>query len=150
MKLPISRRNLLLGGAALGALGLGVGGYAAAAGPHEFFGAMLRAQLPGARISDETVRAFTADAMVGRNSDFAPKLKVLAAASRVIGFDGVNAAMGDDFDFEKFNREFLTRFLIGSNYLELADPTTEEVVYFGAPRACANPFAEFDPPAEPA
>lgn len=150
MKFPLSRRQALLGGAAVGAVALGGGVYAATAGPHEFFGAMLRANLPGARISDETVRAFTEDAMLGRNADFAPKLRVLAGASRIVGFNGLDAAMGSDFDFEKFNREFLTRFLVGSNYLELADPTSEEVAYFGAPRSCSNPFAQFDAPAEPA
>lgn len=146
MKLNLTRRRLLMGGAAVGALGLGVGVYGATAGPYDFFAGMLRSQLPGVNISDDTIRQFAEDSLLNRNADFAPKLKVLAAGVRVAGFDAVAGAMSGNFSFQKFNREFLTNFLVNSNFFDLADPTTEEVEYFGMGRYCTNPFAQFEPP----
>lgn len=146
MKLNLTRRHLLMGGAAVGALGLGVGVYGATASPYDFFSGMLRAQLPGVNISDDTIRQFAADSLENRHADFGPKLKVLSAGVRVIGFDAVAAGMASNFAFEKFNREFLTNFLVNSNFFDLADPTTEEVQYFGMGRYCTNPFAQFEPP----
>lgn len=140
-----TRRNLLLGGAALGALGLGVAGYAATASAFDFFKAMLRSQLPGVRISDASLRAFTEDAVIGRQSDFAPKLRVLSGMVRTLGFDAVASIMQDSYAFEKFNRDFLTQFLVGSNFFQLTDPRAEEVIYFGRPGACPNSFARFEP-----
>lgn len=144
----LTRRNLLLGGAALGALGLGVAGYAATASAFDFFKAMLRSQLPGVRISDTSIRAFTEDAIIGRESDFAPKLRVLSGMVRTLGFEAVAAIIRNNYAFEKFNRDFLTQFLVGSNFFHLADPRAEEVVYFGRPGACPNPFARFEPEGE--
>ena len=137
MKIAFTRRNLLLGG----------GINAATAGPFDYFKAMLRSKLPGVDIPDASIHAFAQDTLVGRNSDFAPKLKVLAAAVKTIGFDAVNAAMHNNFDFQKFNREFLTDFLLGSDFFALSNPRTQPVSYSGMPRACSNPFAQTALPA---
>jgi hypothetical protein len=143
-----SRRNLLLGGAGVGVTTLGVGGYAAAASEFDFFKAMLRAELPGVIISDESIRIFSQDAMSRRNDDFGPKLKAISAMTRVLGFKAVADMLSDNHTFEKFHRDVLTKFLLGSNFFMLPDPTAEEVLYIGPPGACAaNPFAQFEPPA---
>ncbi len=143
-----TRRNFLLGGAALSALGLGIAGYAATASAFDFFKAMLRSQLPGVRISDASIRSFTEDAFIGRQSDFAPKLRVLSGMVHTLGFNAVAAIMRNNYPFEKFNRDFLTLFLVGSNFFQLTEPRAEEVVYFGRPGACPNPFARFEPEGE--
>ena len=150
MMSALTRRRLLMGGAAAGALALGVGVYAGTATAFDFYKAMLHAQLPGVNIPDAAIHAFADDASVGRNADFAPKLKMLAAGTRMLGFGAVAGAMRNNLGFEKFNREFLTDFLLGSNFFQLTDPKTEAVEYSGLPRACSNPFAEFEPPAEAA
>lgn len=141
-----SRRQLLLGGAAVGALGVVGGGYLASAGPEDFFKAMLNARLPGVQISRESIRAFAEDSLKNRNDDFLPKLKVLSAGARAMGYHNLAAAMKDNEAFEVFDREFLTRFLLGSNFFNVADPTKEEIIFVGVPPACANPFARFEPP----
>ena len=118
MKRP-TRRQLLLGGAAIGALSVGVGGYAALATPEDFFGAMMRAELPGVNIPDSTIKDFVGQALQNRQSDFGPKLKVLAAAARVGGYETLRAAMGDSFSFLKFRRDLLTDFLLGSDFFDV-------------------------------
>lgn len=141
-----SRRQLLLGGAAVGALGLAGGGYLLSAGPADFFRAMLDARLPGVKISRESIEAFVEDSLKNRNDDFLPKLKILSAGTRAVGYENLAAAMKDNEAFEVFDREFLTRFLLGSNFFNVADPTKEEVIFVGVPPACGNPFARFEPP----
>ena len=143
MKFAFSRRNLLLGGAAIGVVGLGVGAYGLSASGADFFRAMLKSYLPDANIPEETIRAFAEAAALGREADFAPKLKALSAAVRVVGFEAVSAGFSGDYAFTKFNREFLTAFLLGSNYFDIADPTTEEIVFYAMPRVCINRFAQF-------
>lgn len=144
--MKISRRQLMLGGAAVGATGLGVGVYGLTGGAFDYYKAMLQYYLPGVTIPDEAVRAFADDAVQGRNSDFAPKLKALTAGTRIAGFSTLQAAIGDTFAFEKFNREFLTYFMLNSNFFEMPDPRSGTVEYYGVTGACGNPFAEFTPP----
>jgi len=141
--MKISRRQAIAGGAAVAALGAG-GVYVAAAEPADFFGALLHTHLPGVKISEETVRAFTADAMQGRNPDFYVKLEGLLRIYRVVGYDGLEAALGSSWGYERFYRDMLTLFLICTNFFSLDDPTSGELEYIGYPQACGNPFAEFD------
>lgn len=145
MKAP-SRRQLLLGGVAIGALATTGAGYLASAGPVDYFRAMLRYRLPDANISEGTIHAFANDALSKRNADFLPKLRVLSAGVRVAGYEGLTSLMQENPAFEQFDREFLTRFLIGSNFFQVPDPARDEIVYAGVLPACGNPFALFEPP----
>jgi hypothetical protein len=140
----LSRRQMMAGGFSLVALSA-VGGYLGSAGAYDFFTAMLQSELPGVKISDETVRAFTADAMKGRHSSFAPKLKALSMASRVVGYRGVTAMLARSSAYEKFRRELFTQFLLSTDFFTLPDPTARELTYLGPTLACGNPFARFQP-----
>lgn len=142
-RLKISRRQAIAGGACVAALGAG-GVYVASAEPYDFFNALLRAHLPGVKFGEETVRAFTADAMQGRNPDFYVKLEGLLRIYRVVGYGGVEAALGSSWAYERFYRDMLTLFLICTDFFSLDDPTSREIKYIGYPSACGNPFAEFD------
>jgi hypothetical protein len=142
-RIRISRRQAIGGGLGIAALAAG-GVYVAAGEPYDFFNAMLRSSLPGVKLSEKTVRAFTADVMQGRNPDFYVKFEGLLRTYRVIGYHGVTAALGDSWAFERFYRDMLSFFLVSTNFFDLADPTSGEVKYVGFPPACGNPFAQFD------
>lgn len=143
---PFTRRNMLLGAAAVGAVGVGVGAYGLSGDALTYFTSMFRHYLPGVTISDEGLRNFTREATEGRNEDFGPKLKALAGAVRVFGFSAVSAAMAKNYAFDKFNREFFSLFLMNSNFFQLDDPREGIVEYYGLAAACGNPFAEFSSP----
>jgi hypothetical protein len=140
----LSRRQVMAGGLALTALSA-IGGYVAIADAQDFFTAMLHSELPGVKIGDATIRAFTSDAMKGRHSTFAPKLKVLSMASRVIGYRGVTAMLARSSGYEQFRRELLTQFLLTTDFFTLSDPTARELTYLGPTLGCGNPFAQFKP-----
>jgi hypothetical protein len=129
----------------VGALATG-GVYVTSADVSAYFKAMLAHDLPGVKISDAAVHAFTEDCMKVRPESFALKLKALSMACRVAGYDAVKAAMGDSWENEKTHRFFLTLFLTSTNFFELPDPTARELIYAGAPIACGNPFAQFGIP----
>jgi hypothetical protein len=141
---------MMIGAGALGALGVGIGTYALTADAEDFFARMLAAELPGVRIPKATLTAYTQAALQGRNPDFFQKIKILAGASRVVGYNGVKAALKNNWGFQLFMREMLTDFLMRSDFFQLADPTQEDV-YFppdaSPTRYCGNPFAQFQAPA---
>jgi hypothetical protein len=143
-RFQLSRRQMMAGGLSLVALSA-VGGYLGSAHASDFFTAMLQSELPGVKISDATIRAFTADAMKGRHRTFAPKLKVLSMASRIVGYRGVTAMLARSSAYEKFRRELFTQFLLSTDFFTLPDPTARELTYLGPTLACGNPFARFQP-----
>jgi hypothetical protein len=141
----LSRRQMMAGGLSFTALAA-AGGYLTSADAHDFFSAMLQSELPGVKISDATIRAFTADAMKGRHRTFAPKLKVLSMASRTIGYAGVTAMLSRSFAYERFRRELFTQFLLSTDFFTLPNPTARELAYLGPTAGCgSNPFARFEP-----
>jgi hypothetical protein len=140
----LSRRQMMAGGLSFTVLAAG-GGYLTSADAQDFFTAMLQSELPGVKISDATIRAFTSDAMKGRHSTFAPKLKVLSMASRVVGYRGVTAMLARSSAYEQFRRELFTQFLLSTDFFTLHDPTARELTYLGPTMACGNPFAQFEP-----
>jgi hypothetical protein len=103
---------------------------------------MLRSELPGVKISDATIHAFTADATKGRHARFGPKLKALSMASQVVGYSGILAALGDSFEFEKFRRNMLTLFLFSTDFFQLPDPRARELTYVGMPTACTDSWSD--------
>ena len=141
--LGISRRQAIAGGVGVAALAAGGAAYVAAAEPYDYFDAMLRTHLPGVKFSEKTVRAFTADAMQGRNPDFYVKFEGLLRMYQVVGYGGIMAVMGNSWAYERFYRDMLTLFLICTDFFSLADPTSRELKYIGYPSACGQPFAQF-------
>ena len=141
--LPLSRRQILVGGLIAGVLATG-GVYVSSADVSGYFKAMLAHDLPGVKISDTAVHAFTEDCMKVRPESFALKLKALSMACRIAGYDVVKTATGDSWEYEKTHRFFLTLFLTSTDFFELPDPRARELNYVGAPIACGNPFAQFE------
>jgi hypothetical protein len=143
-----TKRTFLIGLLGVGGVGaLGIGDYATAS-PFDFFKSFLHTQMPGVRIPDSTVHDFTIDALHGRHDSFEPKAKLLASVMRVTGYENAAKVLRKKPEFVGFEREFITRFLLGSNYFELHDATKEDVTYFGQPTNCSNPFAIVDPPGD--
>jgi hypothetical protein len=143
-RFQLSRRQLMAGGLSFAAF-TAVGGYFGSADARDFFSAMLHSELPGVKISDATIRAFTLDTMKGRHRTFAPKLKALSVASRAIGYRGVTAMLARSSAYEQFRRELFTQFLLSTDFFALPDPTARELTYLGPTLACGNPFARFEP-----
>ena len=138
--LRLSRRQMLAGGIGLGVLTAG-GVYVATGEPYDFFNAMLHHELPGVKFSDATVRAYTTDAMQGRNPDFYVKFETLLRIYRVIGYGGIMEVLGSSWAFERFRRDMLSQFLFNTDFFDLADPRAKELTYDDTPRACGR-FAQ--------
>lgn len=143
MKLPRpTRRQVLLGGLATGALAAGGVAFVATAEASAFFRAMMQDALPGTIFSDTAFDTFTVEIQQNRNPDFAVKLRILSAMNRTIGYSGIKAVVGASWKYEVFQRGILTAFMLGSNFFQLNDPSKETIEYNGISPGCANPFAQ--------
>jgi len=140
-RLRFSRRQTLVGSLALAALGTGTA-YIGSADANDFFKAMVHNELPGVKVSDATIRAFSEDAARGSPRHRAA-IRVLSMGCRMVGYSGIIAALGHSFRFQHFRRELLTRFLFATDFFQLPDPKAAELHYVGEPIACGNPFAKF-------
>jgi hypothetical protein len=138
----LSRRQMLTGGLALGALGPAAV-YVGSADASDFFTAMVRSELPGVKVNDATIRAITADAMKALPRHHVATIRALSKSCRIVDYSSIIAALGHSFKFQHFRREMLTFFLFGTDFFELADPTASELQYVGERTACSNPFARF-------
>jgi hypothetical protein len=141
-RLRFSRRQTLVGGLALAAMGTGTA-YLGSADANDFFSAMVHDELPGVKVSDATIRAFTEDATRGLSPRNRATVRVLSMGCRMVGYSAIIAALGHSFKFQRFRREMLTRFLFATDFFQLPDPKAAELRYVGEPIACGNPFAQF-------
>lgn len=116
-------------------------GYPTSTVLHGFFTAMLRSELPGVKISDATIRAFTSDAVKGRDSRFVLKLKLVSMAGRIVGYRHLTAIMARSFRYERLRRELLTQFLFSTDFFAPQTATERELTYLGPTVECRNPFA---------
>lgn len=136
-----TRRQVVLGGIVTGGVAAGGGIYAAAADRSEFFKAMISDALPGVTFDPTAFQEFTVEMRKNRNPDFDTKLQLLASLNRVTGYGSIKQALKNSWNYEKFRREMLTSFLIGSNFFQVKDPMAEPIKYLTYPVACTNPFA---------
>jgi hypothetical protein len=141
-RLRFSRRQTLVGGLALAAMGTGTA-YVGSADAGDFFKAMVHNELPGVKVSDATIRAFTEDAGRGFPPHYRATIRVLSMGCRMVGYSAIVAALGYSFKFQHFRREMLTRFLFTTDFFQLPDPRAAELQYVGGTIACGNPFAQF-------
>ena len=138
----LSRRNVLIGTAAVGAVAVGGVTLVATAEVKSAALAFFKRALPGVTIDEKSalvaIEEFVADWPLA-------KRLVLGAAWNTAGIDTM-AAMTPRF--EPPARHLLTHFLLGSNFFLVKDPRAQPIVYLGnrAGTACANPFANLDPP----
>jgi hypothetical protein len=141
-RLRFSRRQTLVGGLALAAMGTGTA-YVGSSDANDFFRAMVHHELPGVKVNDATIRAFTEDATSGLSPRNRATVRVLSMRCRIVGYGAISAALGQSFKFQRFRREMLTRFLLATDFFQLPDPKAAELHYVGEPIACGNPFAKF-------
>jgi hypothetical protein len=141
MRNALTRRNLLIGAVAIGASATGGAIWIATADAKAALLDFFKRSLPGVKI-DETSANKCIDDVLSQWS--MAKTQLLGAAWRTAGIENVAAI--DRLD--RAPREALTLFLTGSNFFQTADPRSELIVYVGKPHgtACANPFANLDPP----
>jgi hypothetical protein len=154
-----SRRRLLVGGAIIGtAASTGGGLWLSHANANAALLDYFQRALPGVSIDENSALKCINDfmewwanpPMLIRPSRYAlmakkVKMQVLAAAWQVIGVDRMAKLDGK---CELVARQALTFFLVNSNFFHTENPRQEPIVYVAsAPgSACANPFADLDPP----
>jgi hypothetical protein len=139
----LSRRNVLIGAAAVAAAAAGGATWVATAEVKSAALAFFKRALPGVTI-DEKSALIAVDEFVAKWAT--AKRLVLGAAWNTVGVDNMAAI---DPRFEPPARHLLTHFLLGSNFFQVKDPRAQPIVYVGRPpgSACGNPFANLEPPA---
>ena len=139
----ITRRNIMIAGAAAGAAALGGGVWIATSNPTDILLRYYQRLLPGVRLDEPSARAAIDDFL--EISVGPPKRKLVATAWRTFGVGTMERA---NQQFELLSRRAFTYFLANSNFFQLSDPRAEPIVYvkpvIGA--ACVNPFADLSPP----
>jgi hypothetical protein len=143
---------------ALGFGGLGAAGWVASRDPKEFVIGLVREALPGVQIDRPSALVFAQDFMNdfywrfprGRWAERLMAAAKIHGAETVRGVAGAGAFMqGGAFESAASEtlRRALTRYLMNSNFFQLADPTSEPIVYTSpTSQACSNPFADLSPP----
>lgn len=137
------RRYLLLAGASglsVAAIGKWSIEQGAAATP-QWIEAVVRRNLPGVRLDEESLAGFCQTLSEGPLFDSLRKRAGVTAAQTLPMMTGRVAYLADALD--RLERQVLTEFLLGSNFFQLADPRTESVVHHGFTVVCAQPFAVF-------
>ncbi len=159
MKTPIlSRRNLLLAGAAgAGAASLGAIWFAAAS-PKDLIYSLIERALPDVRLDPASVGECAADVLADLDVGFQTawmqrfvshaKLKTVRLAGQVAGLDRVAGLGPFEARLEEITRMAITRLLPNSNFFDAADPKAE-MIYYARPdpnQACINRFADLSLP----
>ena len=142
MPKSLSRREVLIGTAAVGAAAGGGVAWLATADVKPAALAFFKRALPGVAIDEKSAMTCIDDFVA--DWPLAKRL-VLATAWNTAGVDTM-AAVHDRFQSPA--RHLLTHFLINSNFFQVKDPKAQPIVYTRQPpgSACANPFANLDPP----
>ncbi|WP_353646482.1 hypothetical protein [Mesorhizobium sp. WSM2239] len=144
MKFNLSRREVLIGGGAVAVMGATGAGWLALADHKQALLAYFKRALPGVAIDEETALVCI-DEFLGRWSW--KERRAVSVAWRTFGVE----TMGDMSErFELAARRALTMYLTDSNFFHASDPHAVKIVYSSRPpgTACANPFANLEPPAE--
>jgi hypothetical protein len=138
----LTRRNVLIGAAAAGAVAFGGVTWATTADLRYAVLAFYKRARPGVTIDEKSALAGI-DEFV---SDWStPKRLVLQTAWNVAGVDTMAELNGR---FESVARHMLTHFLINSNFFYVQNPRAQPIVYVSRPPGtpCGNPWANLEPP----
>lgn len=123
---------LLTGATAAGALGI-----AALGDKYGFFGSIVRRNLPGIPLDDAEIRQFVDAYWPGFLARYGPTKG--AGRRVVVALDAM--LPGETAMTEAIERDVLTQFLMGSNFFQLTDPSTDAIRFLDLASACSNPFA---------
>ncbi len=135
----MTRRKVMIGGAALGAAALGVGTLAAFRYHYsDWLLQVLRQALPGHAIEPEGFALYVREYAARKRAAGAIRLELYAMAETVANPgpllpDGLADKVAEE------ERRIVTEFLMGSDFFLEADPP-RTVTYLGNPNIC-NPFA---------
>ncbi len=146
----VTRRNLLIGGAAVAVLPAGLLASHAATSRSSMIVDYLRRQLPGLAIPDATLEQFAEEYLDQRVFD--PGFSVYYNAMFLMLANPMVAAAAPGrakAAFEQFSRGLLSRFMLATDFFGAAEQQPERTHFIGTdPYAsgCANPIARFDLP----
>jgi hypothetical protein len=140
-----SRRSVLTLLTAAGAASA-AGAYFWTKGPVNFIGEILQRQLPGLRTNAASIAALSSDvqAALFKTLDRRLGLEAGAFASSVVGVEALAHFKLTSTQFSRLERVVITFFILGSNYLDVKNPTTELVTYYTPSEVCPNPWAQFN------
>jgi hypothetical protein len=142
MALKFSRRSTLAisAGVAVGVL------FWSRTGPEKFIAKILDRRFPGVRIETGSITTLTRDIELDRFQTFFGKFAFHggARAANVVGTDALARWRLTAEQFSHLERKVVTFFVLGSNLLDVQDPTSDLVIYSSVPEACVNRFAERD------
>jgi hypothetical protein len=140
----LSRRTVLLGGAAGAAAVLGGGLALSASGEEELTRSVLARLIGPFNMSLDNLRALVA--AVDKSAGFPRgyKLHMIATLERAGWSDAVvsRAPASVKEDFQALERAILTEFVVGTNYLAATKPGIDPIVHNGV-QPCSSPFANF-------
>jgi hypothetical protein len=98
------------------------------------------------RMSQESLTALTADVMQAHFQSFSRKFAVKGGArvANIVGIDALAKWAITAELFQHFERQVITYFILGSDFLEVRDPKIDVVTYTATPDVCPNRFAQYD------
>jgi hypothetical protein len=140
----LTRRNVLIGAAATGAVAAGGVTWVVTTDVKSSVLAFFKRALPGVTIDEKSALVAINEFMADWQTT---KRLVLGTAWNTAGVDTMAAIHPR---FEPPARHMLTHFLLGSNFFLVKDPRAQPIVYAGnrLGTPCANPFANLGPPAQ--
>lgn len=143
MRDAFSRRDLIIGVAAIGAASLGGGGMlVATADAKALLLDFFKRTLSGVEIDEESAKKCIEQFMVEWSE---MKIHLVGTTWKVTSVETM-AELNEKFDV--ISRRALTFFLLNSNFFKVPDPRGEPIVYVATSpgAACTNPFANLAPP----
>lgn len=147
MKPRLTRRNLLVGGAAAAALPTGLLVSHAASHRSGMIVAYLQGQFPGLAVSRTNMEGFAKEFLSRNVGKFEPwyfheTIFLMLANPSLLPI----APAGLQADYEKFTRNLVTKFLLSTDFFGAGNQRPERTSYFGYadPYAstCSNPLAQ--------
>jgi hypothetical protein len=141
----LSRRAVLVFMSAAGAVVAG-GGLLLTSGPESLIRKILFRRFPELRMSEASIMALTSDVMQARFRGLRRRTAVQGGAW-VAGIVGIDALAKWEITTESFHhleRQIVTYFILGSDFLDVTDIKRDMVTYAGTPEVCPNRFAEYD------
>jgi hypothetical protein len=122
------------------------GAYFWAKGPVNLIGEILRHRLPGLRTDAASIAALSDDVQAALFKTFGRRLALEASAfaTSILGVSALAQFKPTSKVFSRLERIVITFFILGSNYLDVKNPTSDLVAYYTPAVACPNPWAQYD------
>jgi len=141
----LSRRAVLAFMSAAGAVVAG-GALVWASGPESLIQKILTRRFPELRTSQASIAALTRDLMQARFQSFGRRTAVegVACAATIVGIDALAKWERTAEQFHHLERQVITYFILGSDFLDVMDVKRDIVTYTATPEVCPNRFAEYD------